>query len=271
MATRYTQREILTIIEGSSVKQKSRLYLRDRVSILPLGPDFILQVGQPDQLLTSVLSVDQTEFNRVVSWGFRVETGVLNLFSILTEIRVLREQLREAEIHRLNLNRSEVLINEILTIATQDAKDPQGERVRILRQLPIGRPFADTETEFDQGGYLRIRTEGETEKDLTQINRRIRTLRGNSERLIRIYLTHEIALRRFIERGQRVPSIPEYEEILKVYDDRLNASVGSLIPADPEGPTITPQNLLNDQNRINLDRIREGITEQAVTEYFEVL
>ena len=294
---KYTQEKIEEIICNGSARTKARLYLRDRVALLPEGTEYIMRIGGPERLLSSVRIEDRSEFDRIVSRGLRIEAGIINLYFVIAEYRLRQTELTEAIRHRANLNNGEDLINSVLMRATDplspfvpplrssgernlfdqdlpdDPEDTQEKRIEERRKL-LTNPlsvisFLCTPQEITDQGYLRIRTDGHRIEDLSVINGRIKSLRSDLRTLYEVYIYRERATKRFIRDSQNFPPIPEYGEILKKYYDLLIQEAGPALPSNGGPDNRVPA--LRDLLRQEDDRIPDEIEVSDDMGYYKTL
>lgn len=112
MGNRYSRTEIDRIISEGSIKQKSRLFLRDRMGYF--GQGFILSYGDIEALTLSVDAVHRKEWEGNVSMGLRIENGFRDLSRFLNNLMTEKDNLSRTLTELMEFEKYEVIINKLL-------------------------------------------------------------------------------------------------------------------------------------------------------------
>lgn len=227
----YSEKEINDIITAGGVRQKARLYLRDRVSLLPEGTEYILDLDQQESLLNSVNLFERNEFNRLVCLGQRVEAGIISLYTELNIILSLRQALSERLVQKENLTNLETVINLILLECCpsdeRDRTDASLVREKILSTMLEKVSFIQLDPVFDSDGFLDLKLR--MMKDSSMMETSLMAGLDREYEQMKDYIIQETALKKFIETLEKFPDIPEYEEILETYKNKLRKPVLALV------------------------------------------
>lgn len=213
---RYSDDDIERIFGSDVVKQKARLYIRDRMGYF--GEGFILTPEEAEKLPLSFSPWKRPEWEGYVSLALRIENGLKDMNRSLERLRRDRTDLNRtlSEIH--DFEKLEVLMNKLLdpfvapdlweTIGEPDSPLPllaeRNLKDRNIRTegFNIIRPTLDSENHIDLGlsgtGSLRERAEA---------------LRDRLRTEMRFYLCYEVAIRQRIK--ELKISVPEYESLMK--------------------------------------------------------
>ena len=217
---RYSQGDIDRIFSSGTIKQKARLYIRDRMGYFGLG--FILNPDEAERLPLSFEGWKRGEWEGFVSMALRIENGFKDMNRSLERLKNRRTNLLRTltEIH--DFEGLELLLNTILDSdlpSEEKDLDPQFEfkdedgdgQVRRLRigagdlrtdRFRLIRPTLDSENRIDLhlSGENSLRERAEKER---------RIIRAE----MTLYLRYEVAIRKRISEQNIV--IPEYETLLK--------------------------------------------------------
>lgn len=167
---RYTDREIKSIISRGSVRQKARLFLRDRMGYS--GRGFILNYGTIDRLVLSVKEEDREKWEEFVSFGLRLENGFKDLGKLLSQIDIYRMEVQISLLTILDSEKYEILLNSLLIpreYLSEGLLPDEPLREAVLRRLeeggsPLGL-FILTKPQIDDEGCLDLGiSEGATKR-----------------------------------------------------------------------------------------------------------
>ena len=213
MTSEYSYRDIDRIIESNSVKQKIRLYLRDRVGYL--GGKFILSYNDVKELTNSVREYDREEWDDKIGLGLRLENGFKDMNLYLTAFRTLKMMLQRDLIELMEFERYETIINKLLMEVSciyGDNETPDQVRdmsmIKLERDEILLRNFAITKPRLTEDGDISLGLTGEM--SLTEITKKDFE---NAKDQLRLYLCYEEAMKRRIKEFDL--NIPEYEDILE--------------------------------------------------------
>lgn len=214
---RYSQTDIDRIFDSGTIKQKSRLYLRDRMGYF--GQGFILNFDDAKELPLSFEPWKRDEWEKYVSFGLRLENGFKDMSRSLERIRQDRFILLRtlSEIH--DFEKLELLLNRLIdpdldpvlwdTIGEPETIVPRVALENLRdRDIPIDKSFRLIDLTLDPSNHIDLNLSGGGSLR-EQAEKRRDILREE----MRLYLCYEVAIRR------RIPelglSIPEYEDLLK--------------------------------------------------------
>ena len=214
---RYSQTDIDRIFDSGTIKQKSRLYLRDRMGYF--GQGFILNFDDAKELPLSFEPWKRDEWEKYVSFGLRLENGFKDMSRSLERIRQDRFILLRtlSEIH--DFEKLELLLNRLIdpdldpvlwdTIGEPETIVPRVALENLRdRDIPIDKSFRLIDLTLDPSNHIDLHLSGDGSLR-EQAEKRRDILREE----MRLYLCYEVAIRR------RIPelglSIPEYEDLLK--------------------------------------------------------
>lgn len=214
---RYSQTDIDRIFDSGTIKQKSRLYLRDRMGYF--GQGFILNFDDAKELPLSFEPWKRDEWEKYVSFGLRLENGFKDMSRSLERIRQDRFILLRtlSEIH--DFEKLELLLNRLLDpdldpVLWDSIGEPETIVPRVAlenlrdRDIPIDKSFQLIDLTLDPSNHIDLHLSGGGSLR-EQAEKRRDILREE----MRLYLCYEVAIRR------RIPelglSIPEYENLLK--------------------------------------------------------
>lgn len=211
---RYSQGDIDRIISSGSIKQKSRLYIRDRMGYF--GQGFILTYEDIDRLVLSVEAWKREEWNEFVSLGLRLENGFKDMRICLDRVKDLRNNLVRtlSEIH--DFEKLELLLNRILDPVEGELWDSVGDPDSLLSDIALSH-LRDKGIELDGFRLISPRLDPSNHIDLRLSGKgTIRDRAGVEKNLLRremtFYLCYEVAIRRRISELNLV--IPEYDSLL---------------------------------------------------------
>ena len=221
---RYSRGDIERIFSSGTIKQKARLFIRDRMGYF--GEGFILSSGDANSLPLSFEAWKRKEWMEFVSMGLRIENGFKDMNRSLVQIQQKRNNLLRtlSEIH--DFEKIELLLNTILesNIDPEEKNlDPQfeyrdeeteGDVAVVRREVQIYesdldskryrliRPTLDSENHINLGlsGDDSLREQAEIERNILRAE-------------MTFYLRYEVAIKRRISEFPLV--IPEYESLLK--------------------------------------------------------
>lgn len=212
---RYSRGDIERIFSSGTIKQKARLYIRDRMGYF--GQGFILSPSEAEQLPLSFEGWKREEWEKYVSFGLRLENGFKDMNRSLDRLKRNREDLHRtlSEIH--DFEKIEEILNRLLdpvidgtlweSVGEQDCPIPQlSLRNLIDRQVEtdgfsIVRPTLDPDNHIN----LNISGEGSLREQAEKLRNKLRSEMG-------LYLCYEVAIRRRI--SELNLNIPEYEDLL---------------------------------------------------------
>ena len=213
---RYSRDDIERIISSGSIKQKSRLYIRDRMGYF--GQGFILTYGDIESLTLSVEAWKRREWEGFVSFGLRLENGFKDMNRGLERLRRNRADLLRtlSEIH--DFEKLELALNKLL----DPRLDPVlwsdiGENAKLLPELALTNlrerrietdGFSLVSPRLDPSNHIDLGLSGEG-----SLRERAGEERDRLRNEMRFYLCYEIAIRRRIE--ELGLNIPEYESLMK--------------------------------------------------------
>jgi len=210
---RYSQGDIDRIISSGSIKQKSRLYIRDRMGYF--GQGFILTYEDIDLLVLSVEAWKRKEWNEFVSLGLRLENGFKDLNICLDRIKGLRKELVRtlSEIH--DFEKLELLLNRLLDPVEAELWDSVGEPDSLISDIALSR-LRDKGIEFDRfklvsptldsSNHINLRLSGKG--SLREVAEAERNL---LRRETRYYLCYEVAMKQKVK--ELGLNIPEYDNL----------------------------------------------------------
>lgn len=218
---RYSKTEIERIVSEGSIKQKARLFLRDRMGYS--GTGFILDYPTIDRLLLSVDSMYRRDWVRYVSFGLRLENGFKDISNILRNIDRYRDELRVSILTILEFEKYEVILNKLLTpndyFLGEDYEDLKGlteERLRLRRIERVG--FTMTAPHLEDDGTINLNLTGKGSAT-ERADESVRLLREN----MRDFVCYESAMRRRIEESEI--NVPEYEDLMTMNRQRASEPV----------------------------------------------
>lgn len=214
---RYSQTDIDRIFDSGTIKQKSRLYLRDRMGYF--GQGFILNFDDAKELPLSFEPWKRDEWEKYVSFGLRLENGFKDMSRSLERIRQDRFILLRilSEIH--DFEKLELLLNRLLDpdldlTLWDDVGEPDSLLPRLaldnLRERLIheDKSFKLIDLTLDPSNHINLNLSGNG-----SLREQAKKRRDILREEMRLYLCYEVAIRR------RIPelglSIPEYENLLK--------------------------------------------------------
>lgn len=214
---RYSQTDIDRIFDSGTIKQKSRLYLRDRMGYF--GQGFILNFDDAKELPLSFEPWKRDEWEKYVSFGLRLENGFKDMSRSLERIRQDRFILLRilSEIH--DFEKLELLLNRLLDPDLDPTLwDDIGEPDSLLPRLALDnlrerlihedKSFKLLDLTLDPSNHIDLNLSGDG-----SLREQAKKRRDILREEMRLYLCYEVAIRR------RIPelglSIPEYENLLK--------------------------------------------------------
>lgn len=225
---RYTDKEIRSIVSRGSVRQKARLFLRDRMGYS--GRGFILDYATIDRLVLSVEEEDREKWEEFVSFGLRLENGFKDLGGLASRIDIYRTEVQANLLTILDSENYEVLLNSLLVpreYLSEGLLPDEPLREVVLERLrngipPLGR-FIMTKPRIDEEGCIDLGLkEGATKRA------------GESYSFLREMLSdfvhYEEAMWRRIRESKL--DIPEYEEQMSVNRQRVERPVSYCVRWD---------------------------------------
>lgn len=213
---RYSRGDIERIISSGTIKQKSRLYIRDRMGYF--GQGFILTPEEAQQLPLSFEAWKRDEWEGYVSLGLRLENGFKDMNRSLDRLRRNRADLLRtlSEIH--DFEKIEVLLNELLVPVDDPSLwetigEPDSPLPRIVLDNQLDRRlridgFNLIRPTLDSSNHINLNLSG-----AGSLRERAETMRNRLRNEMRFYLCYEVAIRRRI--SELNLNIPEYENLLK--------------------------------------------------------
>lgn len=209
---RYTDREIKSIISRGSVRQKARLFLRDRMGYS--GRGFILDYETIDRLVLSVKEEDREKWEEFVSFGLRLENGFKDLGRLVTQIDIYRTEVQVNLLTILDSEKYEVLLNSLLIpreYLSEGLLPDEPLRDVVLRRLEEGVPplglFVLTKPQIDEEGFIDLGLKEGATKRAGESYSRMRSLSDD-------FVHYEEAMRRRMRESKL--DIPEYEDQMSV-------------------------------------------------------
>ena len=212
---RYSRGDIERIISSGSIKQKSRLYIRDRMGYF--GQGFILTYDDIDRLVLSVEAWKRDEWNQFVSLGLRLENGFKDMNRGLERLKRNRSDLLRtlSEIHDFEM--FEVLLNRLLTpndlnlwegVGDPDSLVPNIALTNLRERGITTDGFSLISPTLDSSNHIDLRLSG-----TGSLRERAENERELVRKEMRFYLCYEVAIRRRIKELGLV--IPEYESLMR--------------------------------------------------------
>lgn len=212
---RYSQGDIERIFSSGTIKQKARLYIRDRMGYF--GQGFILSPSEAEQLPLSFEAWKREEWEGFVSLGLRLENGFKDMSRSLERMKRDRADLLRTlwEIH--DFEKIEVLLNRLLdpvidrtlwdSVGEQDCPIPQLALRNLMDRGVEMDGFFIVKPTLDSDNHINLNTSG-----VGSIRERAEKLRDRLRKEMRFYLCYEVAIRRRI--SELNLNIPEYENLL---------------------------------------------------------
>ena len=212
---KYSRGDIERIFSSGTIKQKARLYIRDRMGYF--GQGFVLSPSEAEQLPLSFEGWKREEWESYVSLGLRLENGFKDMNRSLERIKRNREDLHRtlSEIH--DFEKIEVLMNRLLDpFLAPEIWEEVGEPDSPLPQLAL-RNLMDRKVETEGFSIVRPTLDPDNHIDLglsgeNSLRERAEKLRDRLRKEMRFYLCYEVAIRERI--SELNLNIPEYEDLL---------------------------------------------------------
>lgn len=213
---RYSRGDIERIISSGTIKQKSRLYIRDRMGYF--GQGFILTPEEAQQLPLSFEGWRRDEWEGYVSLGLRLENGFKDMNRSLDRLRRNRADLLRtlSEIH--DFEKIEVLLNKLLVPVDdpslwENIGEPDSPLPRIVLDNQLDRRlridgFNLIRPTLDSSNHINLNLSG-----AGSLRERAERMRDRLRNEMRFYLCYEVAIRRRI--SELNLNIPEYENLLR--------------------------------------------------------
>ena len=213
---RYSRGDIERIISSGTIKQKSRLYIRDRMGYF--GQGFILTPEEAQQLPLSFEGWRRDEWEGYVSLGLRLENGFKDMNRSLDRLRRNRADLLRtlSEIH--DFEKIEVLLNKLLVPVDdpslwENIGEPDSPLPRIVLDNQLDRRlridgFNLIRPTLDSSNHINLNLSG-----AGSLRERAEKMRDRLRNEMRFYLCYEVAIRRRI--SELNLNIPEYENLLR--------------------------------------------------------
>ena len=213
---RYSEGDLDRIFSSGSIKQKARLYIRDRMGYF--GQGFILSPSEAEQLPRSFEPWKRDEWEKYVSFALRLENGFKDMNRSLERIIRNRDDLLRTlfEIH--DFEKLELLLNlfvdpDLDPVLWDDIGEPDSLLPRLAHDNLRKRFIQDNSFQLidpgiDSSNHIDLHLSGDG-----SLRERAGKLRDRLRKEMRFYLCYEVAIR------QRIPelglSVPEYENLLK--------------------------------------------------------
>ena len=213
---RYSEGDLDRIFSSGSIKQKARLYIRDRMGYF--GQGFILSPSEAEQPPRSFEPWKRDEWEKYVSFALRLENGFKDMNRSLERIRRNRDDLLRtlSEIH--DFEKLELLLNlfvdpDLDPVLWDDIGEPDSLLPRLAldnlrRRFIQDNSFRLIDPGIDSSNHIDLHLSGDG-----SLRERAGELRDRLRKEMRFYLCYEVAIR------QRIPelglSVPEYENLLK--------------------------------------------------------
>ncbi len=214
MENRYSRTEIDRIISEGSIKQKSKLFLRDRMGYF--GQGFILSYEDIEALTLSVDVIHRKEWERNVSMGLRIENGFRDLSRFLNNLMTEKENLSRTLIELMEFEKYEVIINKLLL--SYDYGDATPDEVVSISKEKVKSRQISTKDFILTNPYL---TEsGTLSLGLTGANSLTEKARESQKLILyylKYYLCYEEAMRQRISEFKI--NVPEYMD--KIRENRV--------------------------------------------------
>ena len=210
MGNRYSRTEIDRIISEGSIKQKSRLFLRDRMGYF--GQGFILSYGDIEALTLSVDAVHRKEWEGNVSMGLRIENGFRDLSRFLNNLMTEKDNLSRTLTELMEFEKYEVIINKLLLSydygdATLDEiVNVSREKVKT-RQIST-KDFVLTRPYLSESGTMNLGLTG-----ANSLTEKVKEGQRLVLYYLKYYLCYEEAMRQRISEFRI--NIPEYMDKIK--------------------------------------------------------
>lgn len=213
---RYSEGDIERIFSSGTIKQKARLYIRDRMGYF--GQGFILSPSEAEQLPLSFEGWRRDEWEKYVSFGLRLENGFKDMNRSLERLKRDRSDLLRtlSEIHDFEM--FEDLLNRLLDpMMDRNLWDDVGERDTAVPHLALKNlmnrgiridGFSLISPTLDSSNHIDLRLSGDG-----SLRERAESLRARLRREMSNYLCYEVAIRQRI--GELGLKIPEYENLLR--------------------------------------------------------
>ena len=222
---RYSGEDIERIFSSGTIKQKARLYIRDRMGYF--GQGFILSPSEAEQLPLSFEGWKRDEWESFVSLGLRIENGFKDMSRCLERMQRNRSDLLRTlwEIH--DFEKLEVIINKLIDPLDPSLWEAVGEPDDIQPKVALRNL---TERNIETDGFFIVKPTLDSENHINlnlsgegSLRERAGKLRGRLLSEMRLYLCYEVAIRR------RIPelglSVPEYESLLTRYREVVEEPV----------------------------------------------
>lgn len=212
---RYSRGDIDRIFSSGTIKQKARLYIRDRMGYF--GQGFILDTDEAEQLPLSFEGWKRDEWEKYISFGLRLENGFKDLSRNLDRLKRDRDSLLRTLSEINDFERIEVLLNQLLDPMTPslwndvgevDSKIPDIALEKLIERGVRINGFRLIRPSIDEQNHIDLSLSGDG-----SLRDRAGRLRDIVREEMRMYLCYEVAIRR------RIPelglSVPEYENLLR--------------------------------------------------------
>ena len=227
---RYSDSDIERIFSSGTIKQKARLYIRDRMGYF--GQGFILHLDEAESLPLSFEAWKREEWEKYVSFGLRLENGFKDMNRSLERMKRNRADLIRtlSEIH--DFEKLETIVNKLLDPLLdfglwESVGDPDSPIAQIalgnLRERNIeldGFSLVKPTLDPDNHINLNISGDGSLREEAVKLRDKLRAEMG-------VYLCYEVAIRKRI--GELGLVIPEYEKLLKENREVVEEPVSMLL------------------------------------------
>lgn len=227
---RYSDSDIERIFSSGTIKQKARLYIRDRMGYF--GQGFILNPDEAESLPLSFEAWRRDEWEKYVSFGLRLENGFKDLNRSLERMKRNRTDLVRtlSEIH--DFEKLETIVNKLLDpLLDVGLWDEVGEPDSPIAQIAL-RNLSERNIEIEGFSLIKPTLDPDNHIDLRlsgtgSLREQAEKLRDGLREEMRLYLCYEVAIRRRIEELGLV--IPEYENLLKENREVVEEPVSMLL------------------------------------------
>lgn len=217
--TKYSQFEIDKIISRGSVKQKARLFVRDRMGYH--GTGFIMSYDDIERLTQSVQENDRDKWDELTSFGLRLENGFKDLALIVKNVTRDRNNLQSTLRTLRDFEILEEAVNSLMYPSEYYKTGPNPKyflEYRYLNPPDIPTGLSLVSPTRDEEGFVDFHLTGEG-----SLSEKAMALRDSMRQSMKTYLCYEYAMR---ERFKELHlDIPEYEETLERFRKEIEIPV----------------------------------------------
>lgn len=234
MIKKYTPEKIKEILTEGSVRDKATLFLRDRMGYFQFDLHFILNFGEPEELMNSIAPHELREWNEYISMGLRIENAFRDLHRFMFIASDSRGEMIKLLSFLTDLEEMEDLLNETLLTGTlHNSLDPNVApdletihklRFSTARHSLLNRTFSHLKPVLSDVGDIDINLRGTTIEE----DDRFKTLKEKvddkwweTEMWMRNVLLFIEALRRRFKMMDLI--LPEYEHLISQYMNVLDS------------------------------------------------